>query len=374
MPESRQARALIIGVALVLMVAGFSVDYTVVRGDSLTKIAREHDVSLSELISANDISNPNLILPGQVLVIPGKGGQPDVVHVVAFGETLNRIAGLYGSTTSLLVSTNNISNPNLIRVGQKLTVPGAPSGGGPAPAAPNPNTRTNRFHVVKPGESLKGIASRHSVSSDQLARANGILNNNVFSGTRLFLDGPSYQGPAGSEIIYTVRSGDRLGDIASAHKVSASAIVSANNISNPNLIRVGQRLTISGSGWVCPVKGATFFNDWGFPRAGGRFHEGNDLFAKQGTPVYAPVSGTVEQVTGTIGGKQFNLHGSDGVMYLGSHLSEFGQSGPVSAGEVIGYVGSTGNASSAAPHLHFGMYLDGTVINPYPTLIENGCR
>ena len=128
-----------------------------------------------------------------------------------------------------------------------------------------------------------------------------------------------------------------------------------------------------GEGWTCPVEGSTFFNDWGFPR-GSRFHEGNDLFVKRGTPVRAPVSGTVKQVIGSIGGKQVNLSGDDGVTYLGSHLDDFGKSGKVSAGTIIGYVGNTGNAAGSSPHLHFGMYLSGAVINPYPTLLEHGCR
>ena len=132
----------------------------------------------------------------------------------------------------------------------------------------------------------------------------------------------------------------------------------------------------AGKSWVCPVKNASFFNDWGFPRAGGaRYHEGNDLFSGRGAAVYAPVSGTVEQKTGSIGGMQFNLTGDDGVMYLGSHMSGFGKSGRVNAGDVLGFVGTSGNAIGTSPHLHFGMFLsNGLAINPYPTLLANGCK
>ncbi|MEX0864571.1 MAG: LysM peptidoglycan-binding domain-containing M23 family metallopeptidase [Acidimicrobiia bacterium] len=376
MPENLHARAISIGLVLALLVAVFSMDYTVSSGDTLGHIAKENHVSLSDLIAANDISNPNLIHPGQVLVIPGQGGKPDVVHVVARGETLGRIAGKYGSTTSALASANGISNPNLIRIGQKLTVP-AGGGGSSDGGSHDPNVRSAGYHVVKSGEILSSIASQHpGVTAEQIAASNGIIGGTIYSGTRLFLDGPSFVGKGtGSDLVYTVNSGDRLGDIAHAHHVSVSSIISANDISNPNLIRSGQTLTIpTGSHWVCPVEGATFFNDWGFPRGSGRYHEGNDLFAPRGTPVRAPVSGVVSFKTGLIGGKQFNLSGSDGIMYLGSHLNEFGTSGKVDAGEVVGYVGSSGNAEGTRSHLHFGMYHKGGVINPYPSLIENGCK
>jgi LysM repeat protein len=375
MPDNRHARATTVGVFLALLVAVTSVDYTVKRGDTLTRIAAENDISLSDLISANGISNPNLIYPGQVLVIPGEEGEPAVVHVVSRGDTLARIAGRYGSSISALVAANGIANPNLIRVGQTISVPAAGTGGGSGGG--DPSIRSGRYHIVKSGESLSSIASKYSgVSADQLAAVNGLARGAIYSGTRLFLDGPVFIGKGtGSNLVYTVQGGDRLGDIAHEHGVTVSAIVAANDISNPNLIRSGQKLTIpTGSVWVCPVPGATFFNDWGFPRGGGRYHEGNDLFAPQGTPVHAPVSGVVEFKTGPIGGKQFNLAGSDGIMYIGSHLSEFGTGGKVSAGEVVGYVGNSGNAAGTSTHLHLGMYHRGGVINPHPSLVENGCK
>ena len=90
--------------------------------------------------------------------------------------------------------------------------------------------------------------------------------------------------------------------IAISYDTTVDEIVRLNDIADPNLIRPGQELTVAGGGFVCPVPGATFFNDWGFPRSGGRFHEGNDMFAARGAKVLAPVSGRVDQVEGTIGG------------------------------------------------------------------------
>lgn len=383
MPELRRSRALIVGAVLTLILAFFSVDYTVERGDTLGRIARDNDVSLSDLIKANDIDNPNLIYPGQILTIPGEQGRADVTHVVARGETLNRIAARYKASVSKIVAANSISNPNLILVGQRLVIPAGTSsgsGGGSGSGGADSSTisdRTGKYHVVKRGESVASIAAQYSgVSADDISRANGILNGIIYAGTALYLDGPGYvaKGTSGTAS-YTVKAGDRLGDIAHRFGVSLSTLVEANGIANPNLIRKGQKLSIpSGSQWVCPVSGASYFNDWGFPRGGGtRYHEGNDLFLTRGSPVRAPVGGTVEFITGTIGGLQFRLIGKDGVTYIGSHMDKFGQDGKVNAGDVIGYVGNTGNAQGTRPHLHFGMYYKGTPVNPYPTLAKFSC-
>ena len=63
------------------------------------------------------------------------------------------------------------------------------------------------------------------------------------------------------------------------------------------------------------------------------------------------------------------------MLYIGSHMSDFGKSGQVNAGDIIGYVGTSGNAQGTSPHLHFGMYPNGgDAVNPYPSLIANGCK
>jgi murein DD-endopeptidase MepM/ murein hydrolase activator NlpD len=119
-------------------------------------------------------------------------------------------------------------------------------------------------------------------------------------------------------------------------------------------------------GLVCPVPGSVFRDGWGDPRPGGRFHEGTDMVAPSGAPILAPVSGTVAHGADPLGGNNFTLNGSDGRFYYGAHLSSYGQSGQVSAGTVVGYVGETGDAVGA--HLHIEIHVGGVPINPYPDM------
>ena len=120
--------------------------------------------------------------------------------------------------------------------------------------------------------------------------------------------------------------------------------------------------------WICPVAIGKFTNDWGQPRSGGRVHEGNDMLAPRGTPVLAPVGGIVKRSTSASGGLTFNLKGDDGFTYVGMHLSEFGADGAVRGGDVVGFVGDTGNARGTN-HLHFEIQVGkGQKVNPYATL------
>ena len=122
---------------------------------------------------------------------------------------------------------------------------------------------------------------------------------------------------------------------------------------------------------VCPVAGTTVFvNDWGAPRSGGRTHKGNDLLAAMDTPLVAVAAGTVQWADDDLGGIGAWLMGDDGVGYYYAHMSHREGDAPrrVARGEVIGYVGDTGNAVGGPPHLHFGMRSQsGEMVNPYPT-------
>ncbi len=132
-------------------------------------------------------------------------------------------------------------------------------------------------------------------------------------------------------------------------------------------------------GMACPVDGfSTFTDTWGAPRSGGRSHQGVDMLAARGTPTVAIEAGTIRRMgNGGLGGITIWLTGSTGDEYYYAHLDDWapglsvGQS--VAAGELIGYVGSTGNASYAVPHLHFEFHPGGgSAINPYP-LVKGIC-
>ena len=134
---------------------------------------------------------------------------------------------------------------------------------------------------------------------------------------------------------------------------------------------------------VFPMLGPCWFSDtWKAPRSGGRQHEGVDIIAKSGTPIYAVSNGTITRIfldrPGSLGGNAVRLTASDGTYFHYAHLSAFAEGtslgATVVAGQVIGYNGSTG--SSSTPHLHFEYHPGGgAAVNPYPLIKAiDGCK
>ncbi|MBW8827170.1 MAG: peptidoglycan DD-metalloendopeptidase family protein [Acidobacteria bacterium] len=162
---------------------------------------------------------------------------------------------------------------------------------------------------------------------------------------------------------------DRLEQLDAARRVRESATRRSRS-RHSGSSRTGRFRAVGD--WMCPVQGPRAFgNDFGAPRGGGRRrHQGNDILARRGTPVVAPVTGSVRRHDNRLGGISFYLNGVDGIEYYGAHLSAYaGRSGRVLQGTVIGYVGNTGDARGGPPHLHFEMHPGGgRAVNPYPTL------
>ncbi|MDP8961982.1 MAG: peptidoglycan DD-metalloendopeptidase family protein [Actinomycetota bacterium] len=125
--------------------------------------------------------------------------------------------------------------------------------------------------------------------------------------------------------------------------------------------------------YACIFSGAHHFRDtWGAPRSGGRRHQGTDVFAPYGAPIYAFTNGVVQRLSnGGLGGIGLYLWGDDGVRYYYAHLAGYAPGTSVGdrveAGELVAYNGDSGNADRGAPHVHFQVHPGGGgPLNPYP--------
>lgn len=138
------------------------------------------------------------------------------------------------------------------------------------------------------------------------------------------------------------------------------------------MMRLDSRLPV-------PVKGISrnqLRDTWGSARSQGRSHEGIDIMAERGTKVYSATEGLVADLrNNNLGGKVIWLLGPSGSWHYYAHLDGHKRGlnvgDYVHKGDLIGYVGNTGNARHTAPHLHYGIYLNGKgrgAVNPYSYL------
>lgn len=159
---------------------------------------------------------------------------------------------------------------------------------------------------------------------------------------------------------------------SSASSSSSSSTASSSSSSSGSAAAAPAPAAISG--FVCPVQGgASFIDSWGFPRSGGRRHKGVDMFNSRNTPLLAVVSGTVRFSSNSLGGRSTYVYGNDGNKYYYAHLerhpSGISSGSRVNAGDVVGYLGNSGNARFTSPHLHFEIRPGGgSAVNPYPTV------
>lgn len=293
-------QSLILGTSSPQAQASSSATYTVQSGDTLSKIASDHQMSVAQIATLNGIGNVNLISVGQVLKVSGTSTSSNVTpektnaspagnsaasattYTVKSGDTLSRIAASQHMSLGQLAALNGITNVNLIRVGQVLKINQTTNNATPAaadqPAQVNTPMASPATYTVVAGDTLSKIASVNHMSLANLASLNGISNVNAINigqvlhinaasnGTQPTQNTSSNTSPTATPTnvtaaqttgSYTVKSGDTLYAIAARLGTNINTLLSLNGLSLNSIIYVGQTLKTAGTTAVTPVAPVT---------------------------------------------------------------------------------------------------------------------
>lgn len=239
-------------------------EYRVSSGDTLYSIADKFETDVDTVRRLNFLIDDNIIV-GQIIQVPYKEGMTaegaptptpaPFRYTVAPGDTLSSIARRFEVNTVAIIEANGLLDPNSLIVGQEILIPGyqAPAGEGSGQAASGPTTSAGTpaaggevIHVVRQGEGLLQIAQQYGVDPAAIAQANNISDRNLLQvGQRLVIPGVTRQEAARSQgTVHVVQTGESLLSIARRYGVTVDAIRELNNITNPNQIYVGQELII----------------------------------------------------------------------------------------------------------------------------------
>ncbi|MQB97012.1 LysM peptidoglycan-binding domain-containing protein [Limosilactobacillus reuteri] len=245
--------------------------YTVRGGDTLSRIAGQFNTTVNKLATLNDIHNVNRIYVGQRLLVrqPAEQQQQQTTpkrtetntttnsntYTVKSGDTLSGIAGKFNTTYTQLAQLNHISNPNVIHVGQVLTLHQTTAQNTTNHQESQQNkqvtTSANGTYTVKSGDTLSQIAARFNTTTSALASTNHISNPNLIEvGQQLRINNSASAQKTTSRHSntnngnYVVQSGDSLSKIAAYHGLNWRSIAAKNNIQSPYTIFVGQHLSL----------------------------------------------------------------------------------------------------------------------------------
>lgn len=221
-----------------------NMNYRIRKGDTLYKIAKKYDTTVNKIVKFNKIQNPNKIYAGEILLIPtknntvstGNNNKNNTVYIVKKGDTLWKIAKRYNTTISNIVKMNNIKNKNIIYPGQKLII---------FNGTENIKYKYS-IYTVKRGDNLWKIANKYKTTVNTLVKLNGIKNiNRIYINQKIKvpinLDVGNYDC---GHCVYTVKRGDTLYKIAENHNKTIEEIAKLNGVKNVNYIYVGQKLRI----------------------------------------------------------------------------------------------------------------------------------
>lgn len=399
---------------------GTNTTYIVQAGDTLYSIATRFNVTVAAIQQANGVTNPGALAVGQRLVIPSvvtqtvatptavaRGPTPTTdsvqasptsaadnsdaqTYIVRSGDTLATIAAQFGVTLDALQSANNITNPNLLNVGQRLVIPKVTN-----TAAALPDAVSLDPALVHQGETVVLHVAAANVSEVLGKFDQQVLRFNREGDDWVALIGISRCANYIGEYPVNLTLRDNLGtpkqvqfrvrvnagtfglqDLTLTAQMASLLDPAIENAENALVAQTVSPYT-PGQGWTgafrspLDVQNPRHSTEFGDRRSynGGKpglcGHEGTDFAVPGGTPVYAPASGTVvlAQPLKVRGNVVFIDHGR-GVFSGFYHLSEIiakpGQR--VQPGDVVGKVGTTG--FSTGDHLHWSMWLNGVYVDP----------
>ncbi len=222
--------------------------HTVEDGESLRMLAARYGVSPVAIMAANGIADPDLLKVGQELTIPPANG---ALYELRKGETLHDVAEKFGVDISSLANANDLGeNPDMVMAGSQLVVPGVDpdklaevlgsNGQKAASLKGKPAIPSTRTYEVQPGDTLVGIAETFGVDVPTILSTNGI------SDPDLIKPGVELRILPVKGIEYEVRKGETLADIAFKYQMDMGLLLDYNDLDNPDVIRVGQKLVLPG--------------------------------------------------------------------------------------------------------------------------------
>jgi murein DD-endopeptidase MepM/ murein hydrolase activator NlpD len=370
-------------------------EITIKPGDSLWALAQRHDTTVEALMQANGLTSASLTL-GMKLQLPSGATTQPATYTVQQGDTLYDIAVAFNLSVDELIAFNNLDGA-LIRVGQVLALV-------PSATTPQPELLVV---TVKPGDNLWALARQYDVTIAAIITHNDLDQGTVLRpGNTLTIpgryagsgEGNLHQGGAAAATI-TVQKGDSLYQLAHQYNTSVAALMSVNNLKDPNL-QVGQTLRVIPSSellpaapavvaapapqpqpavrtgpapaptMVWPLRGA-ITSRFGYRQLrinGTNNHTGLDIDGNVGDPIVSATAGVVT-FSGWRGGYgNLVIVQSGNTEYFYAHASQVHVSvgEAVTAGQLIANVGTTGAVTG--PHLHFEVRVDNSPVDPLPLL------
>ncbi len=237
-------------VSLLLISFSFGLTYKVKRGDTLSEIAQKFNVTVEDIIEANNLRPPYTIYAGQRLKIP-VGRTEYKYYRVKPGDTLSEIAQKFGVSIREIIRANKLKRPYIIRVGQVLRIPVKSS------RSKISLSECEITHKVKPGDTIIDIAKKYHVWVKDLRKLNNLKTDTLKVGQVLCVKKKRVKTSQKKQkssnfvktvekkiIIHRVRPGENLSIIAKKYNTSVSEIIKLNKLKKPYIIRPGQRLKI----------------------------------------------------------------------------------------------------------------------------------